>query len=149
MSPVLVTGGSGYVGTQLIAALLRDGTEVRTTVRSLDREAELRKAVRRGGADDAGLEVVVADLMADGGWARCREMSCSIWSSTTTAPATSSAGGRVPPRPRSWKPRKACGTSDCWGGSHDPGRNRPDHRPCAQIAGDKRLSVFGDITICQ
>jgi len=69
MSPVLVTGGSGYVGTQLIAALLRDGTEVRTTVRSLDREAELRKAVRRGGADDAGLEVVVADLMADGGWA--------------------------------------------------------------------------------
>ena len=68
MSPVLVTGGSGYVGTQLIAALLRDGTAVRTTVRSLDREAGLRKAVRRGGADDAGLEVVVADLMADGGW---------------------------------------------------------------------------------
>jgi uncharacterized protein YbjT (DUF2867 family) len=25
MSLVLVTGGSGYVGTQLIAALLRDG----------------------------------------------------------------------------------------------------------------------------
>jgi nucleoside-diphosphate-sugar epimerase len=68
MSPVLVTGGSGYVGTQLIAALLRDGTVVRTTVRSLDREAGLRKAVRRGGADDAGLEVVVADLMADDGW---------------------------------------------------------------------------------
>jgi len=68
MSPVLVTGGSGYAGTQLIAALLRDGTGVRTTVRSLDREAGLRKAVRRGGADDAGLEVVVADLMADDGW---------------------------------------------------------------------------------
>src|ERR1700760_3857116 len=68
MSPVLVTGGSGYVGTQLIAALLRDGTEVRTTVRSLDREAGLRKAVRRGGADDAGLEVVTAALMADDGW---------------------------------------------------------------------------------
>ncbi len=68
MSPVLVTGGSGYVGTQLIAALLRDGTEVRTTVRSLDREAGLRKAVRQGGADDAGLGVVAADLMADGGW---------------------------------------------------------------------------------
>jgi nucleoside-diphosphate-sugar epimerase len=68
MSPVLVTGGSGYVGTQLIAALLRDGTAVRTTVRSLDREAGLRKAVRRGGADDADLEVVTADLMADDGW---------------------------------------------------------------------------------
>jgi nucleoside-diphosphate-sugar epimerase len=68
MSQVLVTGGSGYVGTQLIAALLRDGTAVRTTVRSADREAGLRKAVRRGDADDAGLEVVVADLLADGGW---------------------------------------------------------------------------------
>jgi nucleoside-diphosphate-sugar epimerase len=68
MSPVLVTGGSGYVGTQLIAALLRDGTAVRSTVRSLDREAEMRTAVRRGGGDDAGLEVVTADLMADDGW---------------------------------------------------------------------------------
>jgi nucleoside-diphosphate-sugar epimerase len=68
MSPVLVTGGSGYVGTQLIAALLRDGTTVRTTVRSLDGEAGLREAVRRGGADDAGLEVVTADLTADDGW---------------------------------------------------------------------------------
>jgi nucleoside-diphosphate-sugar epimerase len=68
MSPVLVTGGSGYVGTQLIAALLRNGTAVRTTVRSFDSEAGLRQAVRRGDADDAGLEVVVADLLADDGW---------------------------------------------------------------------------------
>ena len=69
MSPVLVTGGSGYLGTQLIAALLRDGTAVRAAVRSPDRETAVRTAVRRGGADDAGLEVVVADLTADDGWA--------------------------------------------------------------------------------
>jgi nucleoside-diphosphate-sugar epimerase len=68
MSPVLVTGGSGYVGTWLIAALLRAERSVRTTVRSRAREAELRAAVRRGGTDDTGLEVVVADLMADDGW---------------------------------------------------------------------------------
>ncbi len=68
MSPVLVTGGSGYVGTQLIATLLRVGTPVRTTVRSLESEPELRAAVRRGGADDSGLELVIADLMADDGW---------------------------------------------------------------------------------
>jgi nucleoside-diphosphate-sugar epimerase len=69
MSPVLVTGGSGYLGAQLIAALLRDGCQVRTTVRSLDREGEVCIAVRRGGADDSGLEVVTAELTADEGWA--------------------------------------------------------------------------------
>jgi nucleoside-diphosphate-sugar epimerase len=78
MTAVLVTGGSGYVGTQLVAALLRAGRPVRATVRSMTREASLRAAVRRGDADDAGLEVVTADLMADDGWkaamAGCEEV---------------------------------------------------------------------------
>ena len=78
MSPVLVTGGSGYVATHLVAALLRAGSPVRVTVRSTDREADLRAAVRRGDADDAGLELVVADLTADDGWpaavAGCEEV---------------------------------------------------------------------------
>jgi len=66
---ILVTGGSGYLATHLIARLLRDGQEVRTTVRSTTaRSAEVRAAVRRGGADDAGLEIVEADLMSDDGW---------------------------------------------------------------------------------
>ena len=66
---LLVTGGSGYLATHLIARLLRDGQEVRTTVRSTTaRSAEVRAAVRRGGADDAGLEIVEADLMSDDGW---------------------------------------------------------------------------------
>ncbi len=69
MSPVLVTGGSGYLGTQLIAALLRDGRRVRTTVRSPEREGEVRAAVRRGDADDSRLEAVTAGLTADEGWA--------------------------------------------------------------------------------
>lgn len=48
--------------------MLRAGHPVRVTVRSAARETEVRAAVRRGDADDAGLEVVVADLMADDGW---------------------------------------------------------------------------------
>ena len=69
MSPVLVTGGSGYLGTQLTAALLRDGRQVRATVRSPEREGDVRAAVRGGDADDSRLEVVTAELTTDEGWA--------------------------------------------------------------------------------
>jgi nucleoside-diphosphate-sugar epimerase len=68
-APVLVTGGSGYLATRLIADLLLAGTPVRTTVRSLDRADAVRAAVRRGGADDAGLTFAVASLTSDDGWA--------------------------------------------------------------------------------
>jgi len=74
MSQILVTGASGYVGTQLLAALLRPAfgnagdQTVRAQVRDLAREDDLRAAVRRGDADDSGLEVVTADLTSDDGW---------------------------------------------------------------------------------
>jgi nucleoside-diphosphate-sugar epimerase len=68
MSRVLVTGGNGYLGTQVIAALLRQGREVRATVRLVNSEPEIREALRRCGADDNGLEVVTADLTSDDGW---------------------------------------------------------------------------------
>jgi len=78
MSRVLVTGASGYVGTQLTAALLREGRQVRATVRSPAGEADVRAGMRRGKADDSGLQVVVADLTADDGWtaaaAGCEEV---------------------------------------------------------------------------
>ncbi|MEP9316060.1 aldehyde reductase [Pseudomonas sp. LABIM340] len=67
---VLVTGGTGFIAQHCILALLRDGYQVRTTVRSLAREAEVREQLREGGTD-AGerLSFVVADLSQDRGWA--------------------------------------------------------------------------------
>ncbi len=88
MSQALVTGGSGYVGSELVAALLRGGQPVRATVRSAAREAGLRAAVRRGGADDAGLEVVTADLMADDGWKAAMTGCEEVYHVASPIPAT-------------------------------------------------------------
>ncbi|MFF1632506.1 NAD-dependent epimerase/dehydratase family protein [Leifsonia sp. NPDC058248] len=64
----LVTGGTGYLATRLIADLLASGVDVRTTIRTLDRADEVRAAVRRAGVDDAGLSFTVASLTDDAGW---------------------------------------------------------------------------------
>lgn len=65
---VLVTGGSGFVAGWVIVTLLARGYRVRTTLRSLRREAEIRQGF--GTMTDAGdrLDVVVADLLDDAGW---------------------------------------------------------------------------------
>ncbi len=66
---VLVSGGSGFLGGWCIVELLERGYEVRTTVRDLAREQEVRDAV--GSQVDAGerLSVLAADLTGDDGWA--------------------------------------------------------------------------------
>jgi nucleoside-diphosphate-sugar epimerase len=66
---VLVTGGSGFVGAHCIDQLLRAGYRVRTTVRSLKREADVRAMLNVAGSprQDA-LSFVAADLSAEAGW---------------------------------------------------------------------------------
>ena len=66
---VLVTGGSGFIGTHCILQLLEAGYRVRTTVRSLKREADVRALLKTGGADPGEkLSFAAADLMSDAGW---------------------------------------------------------------------------------
>lgn len=70
MSKVLVTGGSGFVGSHVILQLLAAGHEVRTTVRNLSREAEVRATLAAAGADAGNrLSFFAADLEKDLGWA--------------------------------------------------------------------------------
>ncbi len=66
---VLVTGGTGFIATHCMVQLLSAGYRVRTTVRSLSREQEVRSMLKEGGVE-AGerLSFVAADLSADTGW---------------------------------------------------------------------------------
>ncbi|MGN6392372.1 MAG: SDR family oxidoreductase [Gemmatimonadales bacterium] len=68
-STVLVTGGSGFLGSHTIARLLAAGHRVRTTVRSLAREPQVRTMLATAGADPGDrLQFFAADLERDAGW---------------------------------------------------------------------------------
>ena len=64
---VLVTGGSGFIAGYVIKRLLDDGHRVRTTVRSLSREAQVRATLQV--PDPSRLTFTAADLGSDDGWA--------------------------------------------------------------------------------
>lgn len=68
---VLVTGGSGFVGANCVLQALQAGYEVRTTIRTPARAADVRSQLVAGGLEDAGgdrLTFAVADLVSDIGW---------------------------------------------------------------------------------
>src|SRR5579859_4228493 len=71
MSTILVTGGSGFIGSHCILQLLAAGHQVRTTVRNLQREPDVRAMLKVGGADPGNrLTFYAADLEKDSGWAQ-------------------------------------------------------------------------------
>jgi nucleoside-diphosphate-sugar epimerase len=63
---VFVSGGSGYIAGFLIRQLVEQGWTVRTTVRDLAKEPEVRRLLA---VDDSRVEFFAADLMHDAGWA--------------------------------------------------------------------------------
>lgn len=73
---VLVTGGSGFIAGHCILQLLDQGYLVRTTVRSLNKEAVVRSILEDSGMTNAEkLTFSAADLASDEGW---RQAMCDV-----------------------------------------------------------------------
>lgn len=65
---VLVTGGTGYVAGWCIVELLKQGFDVRTTVRSIEKSQAVLAAVGSVVDPDGRVAFAVADLARDEGW---------------------------------------------------------------------------------
>jgi dihydroflavonol-4-reductase len=66
---VLVTGGTGFIAQHCMLSLLAAGYRIKTTVRDLSRDEEVRRNLKTGGAEPGErLSFVHADLASDEGW---------------------------------------------------------------------------------
>ena len=65
---VLVTGGSGYIGSWCVVGLLQQGYVVRTTVRDLSKEPAARAAIASVADPGNRLSFHAANLTSDDGW---------------------------------------------------------------------------------
>jgi dihydroflavonol-4-reductase len=67
-SPILVTGASGFVAIHTIVQLLEQGYNVRGTLRTASREAEVRETISKYVQANDRFEILPADLEQDSGW---------------------------------------------------------------------------------
>ena len=67
MEKVLVTGASGFIAEHCIIELLKNGYLVKGSLRTMNREQEVRDAIRTE-TDDTNLEFCKLDLLEDNGW---------------------------------------------------------------------------------
>ncbi len=65
---ILVTGGTGFIGSWCIAQLLERGYHVRTTIRDASKAAKVRTAIATEIQADDRLSFALADLTSDDGW---------------------------------------------------------------------------------
>ncbi|MEU6449911.1 aldehyde reductase [Streptomyces sp. NPDC046979] len=86
---MLVTGGTGFVGSHSVVRLLREGYRTRVTVREPGQREGVVAALRQAGVDPAGrLEFAVADLAADRGWRDAMEGVGHVLHHASPFPAT-------------------------------------------------------------
>ena len=90
MSRIVVTGGGGFVGSHICEALLARGDEVV----AVDNFCTSRRDNVAHLADDAGFELVVADVVARDARSTARSTACCTSRARRARPSTSRCRSR-------------------------------------------------------
>ena len=86
---VLVTGGSGFIAVHIILKLLKLGYRVRTTLRTLSRQDEVKSMLAQGGVVDfENLEFIQTDLTSDINWMKAATDATYVIHVASPTPAT-------------------------------------------------------------
>ena len=84
---VTVTGASGFIAQHCVKQLLEAGFRVRGTLRTLDRQDDVRKALADVPGADTRLDFCEADLIRDAGWAEAMAGSTFVLHTASPVPA--------------------------------------------------------------